>query len=202
MLEWLGVPEEGALPMRREVLAHYCDPARAYHNLRHALRVLQDVKTCAHQWGVEDYGAVQLAALLHDVIYDTRSQENEARSAEFLLRWGKRLGIASATCRRAAEIIRATRDHVPTNGNDACFVLDADMAVLAAPWHEYDIYRRAIRREYRWVAESDWVKGRGRVLAGFLEREQIYYMPALRDRMEAAARDNIARELSLFIHQP
>ncbi|MGI4788181.1 MAG: HD domain-containing protein [Janthinobacterium lividum] len=198
LLHWLDVPEENARQMRSEVLANYRQPERAYHNLGHALRVLRDVKMFSHAWGVEDYGAVQLAALLHDVIYDTRSKENEAHSAEFVMHWGQLLGVAPVTCQRTAEIILATRDHSPTTWIDAALVLDADMAILASPWNEYDVYRHAIRREYSWVTEADWTEGRGRVLAGFLEQEPIYQMPALRDRLEEAAQENIERELSLL----
>ena len=134
MLAWLGVPVQAAQQMRAEVVANYRRPERAYHNLGHALRVLRDVKLFAHWWGVEDYGAVQLAALLHDVVYDTRSQENEARSADFMTDWGQTLGIMPVTCKHAAEIILATREHSPSVMADSSLVLDADLAILAAPW--------------------------------------------------------------------
>lgn len=75
-------------------------------------------------------------------------------------------------------------------------MLDADLAVLAAPPEDYDTYRDAIRQEYAWVTEADWITGRGRVLSAFLDREQIYHLRAVKNKLEAAARENIARELS------
>ena len=196
LLAWLGVSETAAWPLRGEILTQYRQPGRAYHNLSHALRVLADVKKFAHWWGVDDYGAVQLAALLHDVVYDTHSRENEARSAEFALWWGRELGINPAVCGKAAAMIRATQDHAPSDSADTRLLLDADLLILAAPPEEYEAYRRAIRREYAWVPEPEWRIGRRRVLEHFLEREPIYQTPALRDALDPPARDNLRRELS------
>lgn len=198
LLAWLGISETAAWPLRGEVLTQYRQPGRAYHNLSHALSVLGNVKKFAHWWGVEDYGAVQMAALLHDVVYDTHSRENEALSAEFAVWWGRTLGISPAVYSKAAEIIRATQHHAPAESADTRLVLDADLLILASPAEEYKLYRRAIRREYEWVAEADWVAGQRRVLEGFLAREQIYQTAKLRDALEAPARDNIARELLLL----
>lgn len=195
LLAWLRISETDAWPLRGEILTQYRQPGRAYHNLSHALRVLGHVKKFAHWWGVEDYGAVQLAALLHDVVYNTRSRDNEERSAEFAVWWGRELGIAPAVYTKAAEMIRATQTHAPAESADTRLVLDADLLILASPPDEYEAYRRAIRREYAWVAEPDWVAGRRGVLESFLARAQIYQTPKLRDALEAAARGNIAREL-------
>ncbi len=196
MLQTLGVSEVDAAQMKAEVLACYGEPERAYHNLSHVLRVWQDVKQYAAEEGVVDTGAVQMAALLHDVVYDTRRQDNETRSAEFVMDWGRKLGAASSTVERASEIILATQQHGPTDLVEIGVVLDADLTILAAEWEEYDAYRGAIRQEYAWVTEADWNAGRGRMLAAFLDREQIYHRPAVKDRLEEAARENIKRELS------
>jgi predicted metal-dependent HD superfamily phosphohydrolase len=196
MLQTLGASEEVATPMKAEVVARHAEPERAYHNLSHAVRVWTGVKKYALAEGIADTGAVQMAALLHDVIYDPKRQDNEALSADFAVRWGQILGVAPPTVDRAAEIILATQKHGPTASAEIGLVLDADLAILAAPPAEYDAYRDAIRREYAWVTEADWVAGRGRILAAFLEREQIYHLPSLRTRWEAAARENITREMA------
>ena len=196
MLRTLGVSEDAAAQMKAEVITRYGEPERAYHNLGHALRVWRDAKQYALEEGVGDTAAVQMAALLHDVVYDTRRQDNEARSAEFVMDWGQKLAVRSSTLERAAEIILATQHHGPTDSAEIGVVLDADLAILAAPPEEYDAYRDAIRREYAWVPEEDWKTGRGRVLSAFLDREQIYHLRAARTKWEAAARANIKRELS------
>jgi predicted metal-dependent HD superfamily phosphohydrolase len=196
MLQTLGVSEIAAKPMKAEVVSRYAEQERAYHNLSHALRVWQNAKQYALAEGIKDTGAVQMAALLHDVIYDPKRQDNEALSAELAVRWGQTLGVGYSTVERAAEIILATQKHGPTGSAEIGLVLDADLAILAAPPADYDAYRDAIRQEYAWVTDADWIAGRGRVLATFLEREQIYQLPAVRTKLEAAARENITRELA------
>ena len=196
LLDWLAVPEQDARILRAEVEERHGEAGRAYHNLSHALRVLQDAKRFAHRFGVEDYGAVQWAALLHDVVYDTRSRDNEAESAEFAVRWGRALGVLPETYTRAGEIIRATQTHDPAGLPDAALVIDADLAILASAPDDYEVYRKAIRREYAWVPEADWTVGRRRVLTVFLERKQIYHLPQVGNRREETARANIARELA------
>ena len=198
LLAWLRISEAAAWPLRGEILTQYRQPGRAYHTLSHALRVLGDVKKFAHWWGVDDYGAIQMAALLHDVVYDTHSRENEARSAEFTLWWGRELGIAPDICAKAAAMIRATQDHAPSDSADTRLLLDADLLILASSPEDYEAYRRAIRREYGWVSDADWAIGRRRVLESFLAREQIYQAAPLHAALEAPARDNLRRELTLF----
>ena len=196
LLSWLGISEKEAWPLRGEILTQYRQPNRAYHTLAHALRVLRDVKQFAHWWGVDDYGAVQLAALLHDVVYDTRRRDNEDRSAEFVLWWGQSLGIMPVVCTRTAEIIRATQTHAPVASADTRLVLDADLLILASSRTEYETYRQLIRREYARVEEPDWNTGRRRVLEGFLGRDRIYQTPELSAALEAPARANLRRELA------
>ncbi len=198
MLQTLGASEEAAEKMKAEVLARYEEPERAYHNLGHALRVWQDVTQYASEEGIADTGAVQLAALLHDVVYDPRRQDNEAQSAEFAVHWGRTLGLGSFVMDRAAEIILATQHHGSTSAVEIGVVLDADLAILAASSEDYEAYRKAIRQEYAWVTEEEWIVGRGRVLSAFLARDQIYHRPALAQRLEAAARANMTRELALL----
>ena len=196
LLSWLAIPEEEAWPLRGEILTQYGQPDRAYHTLAHALRVLRDVKQFAHWWGIDDYGAVQLAALLHDVVYDTHRRDNEERSAEFTVWWGRQLGIAPEVYIQAAEIIRATQSHASAVSADTRLVLDSDLLILASSHAEYEVYRKAIRREFDWVPEPEWNSGRRRVLESFLERDQIYQTPALSKVLEAPARANLRRELS------
>ncbi len=196
LLVWLGVSETAAWPLRGEILTQYRQPGRAYHNLSHALRVLGDVKRFAHWWGVEDYGAIQMAALLQDVVYDTHSGDNEERSAEFAVWWGRELGISPAVYTKAAEMIQATQHHAPTESADTRLLLDADLLILASPPDDYETYRRAIRREYAWVPEPEWRVGRRRVLEHFLERGQIYQTFQLHNALERPARDNLRWGLS------
>jgi predicted metal-dependent HD superfamily phosphohydrolase len=94
-------------------------------------------------------------------------------------------------------LILATQTHANPTGSDDCqLLLDADLAILGAPPDEYDRYAVAIRMEYAWVSEEEYVQGRSQVLRTFLDRESIYGMTPLCDRLEASARRNLTRELA------
>ena len=54
-----------------DLVARYQEPHRRYHTLEHIMEVLERVT------GTE----VELACWFHDVIYDTKASDSEARSA-------------------------------------------------------------------------------------------------------------------------
>ena len=55
-------------------------------------------------------------------------------------------------------------------------------------------YAAAIRREYTAVPEAAWRLGRAQVLDRFLARPRLYQTDLFHDRLEAAARANLAAE--------
>ena len=57
----------------------------------------------------------------------------------------------------------------------------------------FDAFEAAIRAEYAHVDAGSYRAGRGAVLASFLEKPVIYACPALGERLEARARENLRR---------
>ena len=53
-----------------------------------------------------------------------------------------------------------------------------------------------MRREYAFLPEPDWRRGRSRVLRMFLDLPRIYLTDAFHDRLEARARRNLAGALA------
>jgi predicted metal-dependent HD superfamily phosphohydrolase len=101
-------------------------------------------------------------------------------------------------------MIRASANHcVPASmqvpaADDCALFLDMDLAILGSPAAEFAAYERAVRREYDWVPEKEWLAGRSQVLRNFLARPFIYASPQFRRSHEAAARLNLRRSLSLL----
>lgn len=74
----------------------------------------------------------------------------------------------------AARLVRATATHIPQGEDpDELVFLDADLLILAASPGEFAAYERGIRREYSFVDDAAYHRGRGAVLRGFLERDRI-----------------------------
>src|ERR1700730_5682890 len=137
--------------MRAELAAIYRAPARHYHDRRHIEALLGLARD--HASALFDRDAVEAAIWFHDAIYDTRRNDNEARSAELAI---ARLVDAAAPDRGAgiATMIRATAGHVVPEFADAraaadcALFLDMDLAILGAAPADFAIYEQDGRREY------------------------------------------------------
>jgi predicted metal-dependent HD superfamily phosphohydrolase len=176
------------------VSAHYSAEGRFYHNLRHVASLLRLLADFEH--GVGDYDAVRFAAWFHDVVYDTRRDDNEESSAEFAARALRELGAPAETAGRVVEMILATKGHSAGGlSRDGLLFLDADLSILGAPADTYARYGRAIREEYSWVPDSLYRRGRGDVLRGFLGRSRLYYTDEMFGRLEGRARVNMSLEV-------
>lgn len=178
----------------QKLVAAYSEPHRHYHNLRHVSQVLDTL--VAWEYKLKDWKAVFLAALYHDVIYDPRSSENERRSADRAVETLRELGLDDRPIDRVADLIWMTKTHqASADDTDALLFLDADLSILAMPKDTYDSYCQGIRKEYGWVPEGDFCRGRRSILASFLERPNIYRSEPLR-YLEDRARANIVAEIA------
>jgi predicted metal-dependent HD superfamily phosphohydrolase len=173
------------------------EPHRQYHNRQHVLAVRADAASLAQQLRVQEPAEVQLAACAHDVVYDGKPGDDERASAAWAQQALQDAGVAAVVAERVAALVLATIDHVAADDDvPAQILLDADLAILAAPPEQYDAYARAVRREYAAVPDDLWQLGRGSVLQQLLDKNPLYLTPAARERWEAAARENLRRELA------
>lgn len=176
----------------------YDEPHRAYHTARHVgacLALLDDPEVAAL---AERPFEVEAALWFHDVVYDTRADDNEEKSAawaESTLRSG---GVAPEVAGRVAEHVRATKAHGATTP-DGMLVVDVDLAILGADAETFARYEAEIRREYGWVDEAAFSAGRRDVLRRLLERPAIYATNVFVRRYEQRARDNLTRALRAIV---
>jgi predicted metal-dependent HD superfamily phosphohydrolase len=195
---WRALVGSGAAAVAAEavLIAHWREPHRAYHTTAHLAAVLDRLDELAGA-GVEVSPAVRLAAWLHDAVYDPRGIDNEARSAELATLLLTPMGVDRTTLAEVVRLVQLTAGHCPAPGDTAGAALcDADLAVLAGSPDDYRDYATAVRREYRHLRDSAFLRGRIGVVADLLGRPQLYATPAGRHRWEAAARANLAGELA------
>lgn len=194
----LGGDEQVAAAAAADMAARYAEPHRRYHGSAHVRAVLHDVAVLAGELrpGPEERAVLTVAAGAHDVVYDGHPGDDEQRSASWARDWLARAGAGHAHVARIAELVLATMSHsAPPGDLTAWILLDADLAILGAAPGAYDRYRAAVREEYAALDEPAWRAGRAAVLAGLLARDPLYGTSAARQRWEATARANIAREL-------
>lgn len=186
------------------VLARYREPHRRYHTVVHLARVVRDVDELLHtETMVGDRDAVRAAAVFHDVVYDPRASDNEARSADLAIDRLTGLGWSAERTAHVRDLVMATAGHETSAGSGpisdptaVAVLLDADLAVLGASPAVYQAYVRGVRDEYRHVDDDGWRQGRAAVLRTFLDRPRIYGTPTMYDRAERRARANLAAELA------
>ncbi len=178
-----------------QLRAHYCEPRRAYHNLAHIAALLQLADRERQQ--LRHPSVVEFAIWFHDLVYDTRAEDNEQRSAQQARLALQSLAVDADSIAAVEQCILATQRHQapPSAPPDLPLFLDFDLSILGAPAPVYRRYSRAIRAEYAWVPDAGYRKGRASVLRRFAERPALYFTPQMAARFEAAARRNIETEL-------
>ncbi|MGJ5628069.1 HD domain-containing protein [Nostoc sp. CALU 1950] len=197
-LQPFGVDQVAADKAFNSLVAAYSTPGRYYHTLKHVDHVLSTIQIL--QGYTNNLAAVQLAAWFHDVVYDTEAQDNEERSADYALELLSNLGIPESTIATVTRLILNTKDHqAAVDDCDSQVLLDADLAILATNQVEYGEYAHAIRQEYSWVSEAEYITGRQQVLERFLKRSRIYFTPLMLEFAEPSARGNIQAEIQSLL---
>lgn len=170
----------------------------AYHNLGH-------IAQCLELWFLSFHLAanpmsVVAAIWYHDVIYDSKRNDNEEQSAEYALRELVHLTSDGkpVDCALVKDLILATKHNKPADGPDAQLIIDIDLQILGSNETRYTRYTREIRKEYAWVPEADFRAGRSKVLTMFLEKRYIYNTRLYRSTFEEQARENISREIEML----
>lgn len=171
-----------------ELRARYSEPHRSYHNLAHVEHCLREFARVRHF--AADPEAVEAAIWFHDAIYDPKAKDNEEQSAHLALAM-----LPGETGLRVARLIEATKHDGVAADPDAALLCDIDLSILAADEHAFEEYERQVRREYAWVPDEAFARGRSAVLRSFLARQAIYQTEPFRN-LEAPARANLERALA------
>jgi len=179
--------------LRDELLARYAEPQRKYHTRQHLAECLALFDECralaAHP------AEVETALWFHDAIYDVKGSGNEERSADWAHEALLAAGVSPAAADRVRRLVLVTKhDGVPGNIDEQVLV-DIDLAILGAERPRFDEYERQIRDEYAYVPGFLFRRKRREILRTFLDRPVLYSTPALRERLDARARENLRRAI-------
>lgn len=192
----LGLDKTVADRAGDELARRYCGPDRHYHDARHIVSMLDGFERLRQKF--EAPAAAQLAIVFHDLVYDPSRRDNEGRSAEAMVEMldGTVDEDILAAARRS---ILATKTHAATPSRDTNLILDLDMAILGAPWAQYERYAVGIMREYLPVhGEQAYRQGR---VALFLEpalERGVVYLTEEFQHLDAPAIQNIRREAEVL----
>jgi len=179
--------------LRDELLTRYAEPQRKYHTRQHleeCLALFEEVIALAPH-----PAEVEMALWFHDAVYDVKGSGNEERSADWAHRALIDAGVDPASADRVRQLVLVTKhDGVPSSPDEQVLV-DIDLAILGAERQRFDEYERQIREEYGFVPGFLFRRKRKQILRTFLDRPVLYSTPALRDRLDARARENLRRAI-------
>ncbi len=177
----------------------YDTPWRVYHDWSH-------IESCLALFRPQKFDqprAVFIALLYHDAVYVPGDKDNEVRSAELAQRMLRYRSSVPQEEKIAVErMILVTANHHAERqlSGDEAKLIDIDLWILGQPWAAYEQYAQGVRREYSPAVVSPfrYCLGRQQFLSKVLAQPRIYMTDAARDRLEQAARANLAREIAML----
>jgi predicted metal-dependent HD superfamily phosphohydrolase len=186
-----------ARPFFEELSAAYSEPHRAYHGAAHIFDCLQQFDAVRTLFVRPD--EAEFALWFHDAVYDPKAADNEEKSAAWAAAALTNAGVSGESVMRISELILATKHSACTPEQDTQLVADIDLSILGREPDIFTAYDRAIRLEYKWVAEDEYREGRTRVLSRFLDRPAIFQSDVFRSRFEQQARVNLRRAIARLV---
>jgi predicted metal-dependent HD superfamily phosphohydrolase len=176
------------------ICASYSEPQRHYHTLAHLTRLFDCLELHGEEIG--DAPRIAFAAWYHDVVYDPRRDDNEAKSAERAMKELDALGAPPDLRSHVVQLILATKNHTAGGRDyDDDIFLDADFAILGTPHDVYREYVANVRKEYAHVDDDGWKRGRGAFLKKLSVAPRIFRTGIFEGEYGDQARANIAAEL-------
>lgn len=167
------------------VVAAYTEPQRRYHGLEHLAEMSRAWRGVAAGPGWRAPRSSFLALLFHDLVYDPRATDNEARSAAAL-----RESFGDEAAARMVEATAAHAEAAPGD-DDLAHLLDCDLAILGADPARFARYEAQVAEEYAFLPAEAWRAGRGAFLDKMIASPRIFRSRLFHDRLDAAARRNL-----------
>ncbi|HAA12306.1 MAG TPA: hypothetical protein DCE41_11630 [Cytophagales bacterium] len=195
---WHQLTQENPLHKEywEELVAHYQEKHRHYHTLAHLEYMLQLGEQ--HRASFENWEAFVAAVFYHDIIYNPKRKDNEAKSAALAMARLQKMGFSVGNTQRIDAHIRATQGHETHEDPDTNLLLDIDLGILGEGRERYVEYTQQVRQEYRIYPAPLYRQGRRKVLKHFLGMLRIYKTEAFLESHENQARANLAWELGVL----
>lgn len=173
----------------------YTEPGRYYHNLIHIATMLEMIGE--EESNPDRYFELAPAVLFHDFIYDAQAKDNEEQSSEYAATCLPHYNVPKETIDIICELILCTKNHqILPNIPGSALMIDADLSILGSEPPLYDAYAKAIRKEYAFVPQDRYRKGRIEFLQRFLDQPTIYKTPRIEVSHGSQARANMEREIA------
>lgn len=179
-----------------EIVINLHDAGRYYHDLTHLKQMYNELLEVKNQ--IEDWHTILFALYYHDIIYNTQRSDNEAESASLAEKRLNEIGYPENRIQRCIMHILATKGHSLNEDNDTNLFTDSDLSILGSDTKTYTAYKQNIRSEYFNYTNTDYIYGRKKALAHFLNMNSIFKTKYFIEKYEQQARINLEEEIDLL----
>jgi len=118
-----------------EIKSAYAHRARHYHNLAHLDNVIAELLPVRNE--IQDWQTIVFSTAYHDIIYNSRKQDNEEKSADLAVKRLAELGLSAAIKEKCRQQILSTKGHHVSDDPDTNYFTDADLSVLGHDGSSY-----------------------------------------------------------------
>ena len=171
--------------------ARYNLAYKFYHTEEHIDEGLVDFKEIKSSLEFPD--ETELAWIFHDAIYKPKKSNNEAKSAELLVKvcgYGK---ISTEFSERASRRVIVTDHKTPPISFDELAMVDLDLAIFGKPEERFNQYEEAIRKEYFYAPNSLYRQKRAEILTFF--KNKPYNLSYFQEKYESQKQKNLERAI-------
>jgi pantetheine-phosphate adenylyltransferase len=132
------------------VIYHYSESHRHWHTPQHLYEMLQGITILLEEdmINLKEYKILMVAAIFHDIIYDTKRKDNEEQSVEYMLSLLNR-NVISEDVIKIRDIIIDTKRH-DSKEKLSKFFNQLDTSIVDAPFMELLDWEDKIWKEYKW----------------------------------------------------
>jgi len=180
---------------------YYSEFFRDYHNGENHIYPMLEVFDDEIRKLCKDPDIVEFAWWYHDLIYVPGSPNCEEVSAARARYDALQLGFEEGKANLIQYLVLATdhsKDIKNIHLNDEKIIHDLDLVIFASEHERYDEYVKQIRKEYFFVLEYEFAKGRLKILENIIERDYIFYHEYFRKKYEKKARNNLKNEIEFL----
>jgi predicted metal-dependent HD superfamily phosphohydrolase len=181
------------------IVEKYSNINRFYHNLEHIKQMIDFVNTNNNK--IQYLDDVLFAVWFHDFEYNPHKTDNEEQSAKIAKEFLKNIGYNREKYRTIYNYILRTAKHTEFKQKDTIdlrIFLDSDILIFASEKEKYFEYSQKIRKEYSYITDLRYNKGRIKILKNFIKNKYIFHLHEHRKIYDDIARENIKNEIQLL----
>jgi predicted metal-dependent HD superfamily phosphohydrolase len=162
-----------------------------YHTMTHVFHVFNAVLEF-DVLAKRDRTRLKLGAIFHDITYVPGMDDNELISAEVFGEFAEKVGMEKSDIKCVKGLIMATthrEKYLSWIGESMC---DADLKEMAGT--NYMDNSILIRKEFSYLSDEEWRKGRMEFLRTFLDKLHVFRTDQFRNLYEKKAQANLKAE--------